>query len=212
MVEQLTQEQIKELQKLSALSPAEQKSKLPSFLKKLSPGQIEFLKQQQQPDQQCIFCKIANHEAPASIVYEDGEFMAFLDIKPANPGHVIVVPKKHYQFIPQMPDDEIARYFVLVKKLISAVHQATSATRVQLIQIGVDVPHVHMHIIPRFENDGQDTLTSPYAPRELKKEQFEELRKRILGKMKEIAPIQPGMPKPETKKRGKLPKVPPRLP
>ena len=210
MTEQLTPEQINELQKLSALSPEEQKSKLPSFLKKLSPAQIEFLKQQQQPAQQCIFCKIANHEVPASIVYEDGELIAFLDIRPANPGHVLVVPKKHYQFIPQMPDDEVARYFVLVKKLISAVHQATNATKVQLIQIGVDVPHIHMHIIPRFENDGQDTLNSPYTPRELKKEQFEEMKKRISGTIKEFTAT---VEKPkEPKKKGKLPKVPPKLP
>lgn len=209
MVEQLTQEQINELQRLSTLSPEEQKSKLPGFLKKLSPGQIEFLKQQQATPQ-CIFCKIASHEAPAHIVYEDGEFIAFFDIRPANPGHTLVIPKQHYKFIPQMPDDLAARYFILIKNLAVAIEKATGAIRTQFLTIGTDVPHAHMHIIPRFEKDGQDTLTTPFQPRELKKEQFKEMQKRISGMIKEFT-AKVEKPK-ETKKKGKLPKVPPRLP
>lgn len=225
MVEQLTPEQMQELQEIARLPPEEQRQKLSGFMGKLSPGQIEALKQMQtQATPQCIFCKISSHEVPAKIVYEDDEFIAFLDIKPANPGHTLVIPKKHYQFLPQMPDDEVARMFTVVKKMAAAVFEATGAEGVEIRQrngavAGQVVPHVHTHIIPRFKDDG---IATDWAPRQLKEEQFDEMQKRISEKMKDAAPKVYDMsgklieekPKQEKgkKKKSKLPKVPPRLP
>jgi len=215
MAEQLTPEQAKELQEIAKLAPEEQKKRLPGFLKKLSPGQIEALKQMQtQPTQQCIFCKIVSKEVPAKTVYEDNDIMAFLDIKPANPGHVLVIPKEHYQFLSQMPDNEVAGLFKAVKKITSAVFEATGAEGVSVRQrngavAGQVVPHVHVHVIPRFKDDG---VSEDWAPRELPEEQFNEIQKRISGKIKELAPTIEEAPKEEKGKKKKLPKVPPRLP
>ena len=214
MAEQLTPEIIQELQEISKLSPEEQKKRLPEFLKKLSPGQIEALKQMQaQPTNQCIFCKIVNKEIPSKIVYEDDKTMAFLDIKPANPGHVLVVPKEHYQFLPQMPDEDVAKLFEVVKFLTAAVFEVAGAEGVEIRQrngaaAGQVVPHVHVHIVPRFKNDG---IVTDWTPKELPEEQFTEIQKRIVAKIKEIGPTQE-TPKEEKGKKKKLPKVPPRLP
>lgn len=214
MAEQLTPEQLKELQEISKLSPEEQKTRVPAFLKKLSPGQIEALKQMQaQPAQQCIFCKIANKEIPSKIIYETDSLLAFLDIKPANPGHVLVIPKEHYQFLTQMPDTAVAELFKAVKLLCAAVFEVTGAEGVEVRQrngaaAGQIVPHVHVHIIPRFKNDG---IITDWKPKELPEEQFTEIQRRLISKIKEILPIQQTK-KEEKGKKKKLPKIPPRLP
>jgi len=159
----------------------EQQKEIQEKLSKMTPEQIQELIKQQ-----CIFCKIIAGEIPAYKIYEDNNFLAFLDINPANPGHTIVIPKKHYSVLPQMPDKEMGDYFILIKKLIGAVYESTQAQRVQLMQFGIDVPHIHMHIIPRFENDKQDTLYSPYKPIKLEESQFKELQKRITEKTANI--------------------------
>lgn len=212
-MEQLTPEQIKALQEIGKLPPDEQRKRLPDFLKTLSPGQMEFLKQQQQQpkEQQCIFCKIISNEIPSKVVYDSSDVLAFLDIKPANPGHVLVIPKEHYQFLSQIPDNENAALFNAVKALSSAVLDATGADGVEIRQrngeaAGQVVPHVHVHVIPRFKNDGVPT---DWTPKELTDEQFTEMQKRISENMKGSGEVRE-IPKP--KKREKLPKVPPRIP
>src|SRR3989344_1601038 len=84
----------------SKLKEEEQKKVLPEFLKKLSPEQIEYLKQQQAP--QCPFCLIAENKIKSKKIYEDNDIIAVLDINPANPGHTIVFPKTHYQILAQI--------------------------------------------------------------------------------------------------------------
>jgi len=209
MAEDLSPEQLEELREIAKLPPEEQKARLPAFLQKLSPGQIQALKQIQATPQ-CIFCRIVNKEIPAKIVYEDEGNLAFLDIKPANPGHVLVIPKKHYQFLPQMPDDEVAELFKVVKTLTSAVFEATGAEGISIRQrngsvAGQVVPHVHVHIIPRFKDDG---IEQDWRPRELTEEQFSKIQKAISERI--IKPAEKEKPKEE--KKGRPPKIQPRLP
>jgi len=212
MPEQLTPEQINELKEISKLSPEEQKERVPAFLKKLTPGQLETLKQMQsKPAQQCIFCSIVKKEVPAKIVYENDFVLAFLDIKPANPGHVLVIPKDHYTFLTQMPDEAISEVFKATKIVAEAVFEVTGAEGVEIRQrngavAGQIVPHVHVHVIPRFKNDG---IVTDWAPKELPDEQFAEIQKRLQSKIKELSPA---TSKQEKKQRSKLPRVPPRLP
>jgi histidine triad (HIT) family protein len=119
----------------------------------------------------CVFCKIVRHEAPASRVYEDKDSAAFLSIRPINEGHTLVVPKKHYENIYEVPDEEVASLFQVVKKVAIAVRNAISAEGVRIVQnngsaAGQVVFHLHVHIIPEYnEWTDERTLKSPDEPR-----------------------------------------------
>jgi histidine triad (HIT) family protein len=101
----------------------------------------------------CVFCKIAQKEAPASIVYEDEKVIAFLSIQPINVGHTLVVPKNHYENIYEIPEDEVAYLYKIVKKLTHAVKKAVDAEGIRIVQnngeaAGQVIFHLHVHIIP----------------------------------------------------------------
>ena len=108
----------------------------------------------------CIFCKIiAKGEVPATEVYEDDSVYAFLDINPTNLGHTLVVPKKHYEDLFEIPDAELGILGARVKKVAAAVKKAMRADGINISMnngtaAGQVVPHAHIHIIPRYENDG----------------------------------------------------------
>lgn len=102
----------------------------------------------------CVFCKIVKGEIPAAMVYENESMLAFLDINPVNHGHVLVIPKTHYQNMEETPDETVAMLFVQSKKLMDAIKKATDADYVAVSVVGIDVPHFHIHIIPRRHDDG----------------------------------------------------------
>jgi histidine triad (HIT) family protein len=104
----------------------------------------------------CIFCKIVWKEAPASIIYEDDRVLAFLDIRPLNEGHTLVISKEHYEVVYDMPEDLVAHIYKFVKRLAIAVKTATKADGITIIQqnghaAGQEVFHLHVHVVPRFE-------------------------------------------------------------
>jgi len=101
-----------------------------------------------------IFSKIIAREIPAEIVYEDGNVIAFLDIAPVSKGHTLVVPKKEYRWFYDVPAELAGELFVASQKISRALKNATGADFVQLSIVGDEVPHVHIHLIPRFANDG----------------------------------------------------------
>ena len=101
----------------------------------------------------CVFCQIIRGEAPASIVYEDEQVVAFLSNRPVNVGHTLVVPKKHYVNVYEMSEDDAAHAFKVAKRLAHAVRDAFGAEGIRLVQNnGRDaaqvVMHVHVHVIP----------------------------------------------------------------
>lgn len=100
-----------------------------------------------------IFKKIIDEEIPASKVYENESVVAFLDISPVSFGHTLVIPKKEYVWIQDMPDDELATLFIEAKKVLKGIKQALSCDYVQISVVGKDVPHVHVHLIPRYFDD-----------------------------------------------------------
>lgn len=107
----------------------------------------------------CIFCKIAKKEIPSEIVYEDKDTLAFLDMHPASEkgGHTLVVPKKHYESITDIPDNELATLITSVKKISKALIKF--APGLNILQnnkkvAGQFVNHTHFHLIPRYEGDG----------------------------------------------------------
>jgi len=99
----------------------------------------------------CVFCKIAKGELPYYRVYEDELFLGFLDINPLGVGHCQLIPKKHYRWVNDVP--EYAKYWEAARGLSNALIRGLGAQRVNYLVSGVEVPHAHIWLIPRFEND-----------------------------------------------------------
>lgn len=102
----------------------------------------------------CIFCSIVGGELPCHRVYEDERFLAFLDIRPLNAGHTLVVPKEHYRWTYDVP--YFGEYFEAVKKIGLAIMKVLKAESFSMVTLGHEVPHAHVWIVPRFMDDGHD--------------------------------------------------------
>jgi len=118
-----------------------------------------------------VFCKIVEGQIPAEKIYSDKGFLAFLDINPVNYGHCLVITKKHYPLMKDVPDEEISAAFNLCKKLMAKLKESLKADYVALSVVGVDVPHFHIHLIPRYFNDGMASFwpTKKYGEGDMKK-------------------------------------------
>ena len=102
----------------------------------------------------CIFCKIIAGEIPASKVFEDETVVAFLDINPVVAGHTLIIPKQHVATMADASNEVIADVFSKAKKLMVGIKKAMNADFVAVSIVGVDVPHFHVHLIPRSHDDG----------------------------------------------------------
>ncbi len=132
-------------------------------------------------DESCIFCKIVRKQAPASIIYEDETMMAFLDIRPLNLGHTLVIPKAHYVDIFDIPANELSNIHKVAKLISSAIKKATDADGISIIQqngkaAGQDIFHIHVHVVPRFE--GQK-LPSFSSLKEVERTKLEDMAEKI---------------------------------
>lgn len=136
--QQMSEEQVKALQeKLKNMSPEE----LKEFQKK-----------------QCIFCQVIAGKVQSRKVYSDDLVIAILDINPANPGHILIMPKEHYSIMPQMPDEEVGHIFTVVKALSNTSLRALEAQGSNIIvangvAAGQKAQHFMIHLIPRMKND-----------------------------------------------------------
>ncbi|MBI4163706.1 MAG: HIT family protein [Candidatus Aenigmarchaeota archaeon] len=155
-------------------------------------------------DQECIFCAmVAGKIQPAAKVYEDGEYLAFLDINPRNPGHTIVITKKHYEVVLDMPEKEAGKLFELVKRLSVSVKNGTQADGISILQnnyraSGQAVPHIHFHVIPRFNSEGPPALETILSVKRMP----EDVLKKIAESIKSGGGSEPKHEKPkETKKK-----------
>lgn len=100
-----------------------------------------------------IFLKIIRGEIPCTKIYEDEEALAFLDIHPVSKGHTLLIPKEPYIWMQDVPDELLARMFQKTKKLMIHIKDTLPCDYVQISVVGKDVPHFHIHLIPRFFND-----------------------------------------------------------
>ena len=100
----------------------------------------------------CIFCKIVKGEIPATKVYEDKHFVAFLDIHPQSPGHAQVISKKHYRWVWDVPN--VGEYFEVVKKIAKAQQKAFNTDWILSKIIGDEVQHAHIWVFPNDKVDG----------------------------------------------------------
>lgn len=101
---------------------------------------------------ECIFCKIVRGEIPSHKVYEDEEFLAFLDIHPQSPGHVQVIPKNHYRWVWDVPN--IGTYFEVVRKIAKAQQKAFETEWILSKIVGDEVPHAHIWVFPNDQVSG----------------------------------------------------------
>ena len=121
----------------------------------------------------CIFCKIVKKELPSYHVYEDDEFLGFLDIFPRVKGHTLLIPKKHYRWAYDVPN--FGAYWEVALKITKAMQKAMKPEFITYVTHGLEVPHAHIHILPRTKGETSfvpDTKT-------FKKEEFEEVAKKI---------------------------------
>lgn len=125
----------------------------------------------------CIFCKIINNEISCNKVYEDKEFLAFLDIKPLNKGHLLVIPKKHFRWI--WDADNFGKYFETIKKIEKGIEKALNPLRVLVLVFGEEVHHAHVHLVPRFKDDGHSATITLGKFKDISKEEMKEIAENI---------------------------------
>ena len=131
----------------------------------------------------CIFCKIAKKEIPSKIITETNRSIAFLDAFPLSRGHTLVIPKRHYEKVQDMTDMDNTDLFNTVHKVISKVDKLTGATLLAIHNgkdSGQEIPHVHVHLIPRQPSDHAGPVHSMFKDRpKLSDEELDELYAKI---------------------------------
>jgi histidine triad (HIT) family protein len=136
----------------------------------------------------CLFCGIVSGEVSAAIVYEDTICIAFLDHRPLFPGHSLLVPRKHFETLSDLPKELVAPVFESVQLLARAVETALGAEGSFVAmnnRVSQSVPHLHVHIVPRKRKDG---LKGFFWPRTKYKNEAEilEVQKAIRSAIAEI--------------------------
>lgn len=107
----------------------------------------------------CIFCKLANGEIPTATLYEDEDFRVILDANPASKGHALIIPKEHYANLYELDDTLAGKAMILAKKMITKLTEVLGCDGYNLVQnngecAGQTVFHFHLHMIPRYKDDG----------------------------------------------------------
>jgi histidine triad (HIT) family protein len=127
-----------------------------------------------------IFSRIINGEIPCYKIAESVEFFAFLDINPLAPGHALVVPKLEEDYIFNLDDALLARMIVFAKKIALAIEASVDCKRIGVAVIGLEVPHVHIHLVPL---NVMDDINFSRAKLNLQKEVMEDIKNRIVAKL-----------------------------
>ena len=99
----------------------------------------------------CVFCRIVRGELPCYKVYEDNDFLSFLDIRPLSRGNCLVIPKKHVKWVYDV--ENFGDYFEVAKKVGLAAQKAFNSKWISFFTLGLEVPHAHIRVIPRYEKD-----------------------------------------------------------
>jgi len=109
------------------------------------------------PEDNCLFCRIVSGEAPAVRVYEDINSIAFLDHRPLFHGHTLLVPRKHFETLVDLPTTQVGPLFTAAQTLAQAVEFAMEAEGTFVAmnnRVSQSVPHLHVHVVPRRRKDG----------------------------------------------------------
>ena len=131
----------------------------------------------------CIFCKIANGQIPSTTLYEDEDFRVILDLGPATEGHALILPKEHAANLFELSEELASKVLVVAQKIAVRMKETLGCDGLNLVQnngaaAGQTVSHFHIHVIPRYENDGQNINWVPGSPSQ---EELEAVCKKIIG-------------------------------
>ncbi len=154
-IENLRKKLLEQVDKL----PEEQASSLKEQIKNASPKQLESFVKQSDKGNECFFCQLVSGKIDTVKIYEDNDILAVLDIYPANPGHLLILPKKHFQFIYEIPDSLLNKLFLFVKTIEPIMIKITKAQGISIYiaqgqAAGQKVSHFSINLVPRFQDDG----------------------------------------------------------
>lgn len=129
----------------------------------------------------CIFCKIANGDIPTNALYEDDIVKVIFDLGPASKGHVLILPKNHFDNVYGLDDETAAHIFQVAVKVANAMKSALKPDGINIVQnngeaAGQTVFHFHMHIIPRYKDD---TVNVTWVPGKISEEEIAQLKEAI---------------------------------
>ena len=134
----------------------------------------------------CVFCQIGRSELPAYFVYRDENYDAFLDIRPLNPGHTLVVPKEHYRWVWDVPD--IGRFFQVTTRVAKVLQMTMKTDWIAADVAGMGVPHAHIHLVPRFPDDGHGEFVNGRNVKPKSADKMNEIAEKIRKAMHETGP------------------------
>ena len=131
----------------------------------------------------CIFCKIANGQIPSKTLYEDENFRVILDLGPATEGHALILPKAHAANLFELSEEQAAKVLLVAQKMAVRMKEKLGCDGLNLVQnngeaAGQTVSHFHIHLIPRYTNDGQNINWVPGSPSQ---EELEAVCQKITG-------------------------------
>ncbi len=130
----------------------------------------------------CIFCKIIKNEIPAYKVWENNNFLVFLDVNPINPGHILLIPKKHFEEVFDLDDDLYDEVFQIIKKISKPLRNITNAKKVGVAIEGLGVSHCHIHIVP-IHNGNE---LNPERAKKATEEELKEMQTKLVECFKNI--------------------------
>ena len=125
----------------------------------------------------CIFCKIVKKEIPADVVYEDDDFLGILDIRPLTKGNSLIIPKKHYRWTYDVPN--FGEYFEVAKKVGLATQKALDADWISFLTLGLEIPHAHIRVIPRYKEDKHKPVVDIEVYEDINKEEMAKIARQI---------------------------------
>ena len=134
----------------------------------------------------CIFCKLANGVIPTNSLYEDDVVKVIFDAGPASSGHVLILPKEHFDNVYALDDDTAAHVFQAAVKVAKALKEGLNLEGLNIVQnngeiAGQTVFHFHMHIIPRYKGD---TVNVGWKPGEVTDEEIEKIKSLVCPRIK----------------------------
>jgi histidine triad (HIT) family protein len=127
----------------------------------------------------CIFCKIISGEIPCYKVYEDENFLAFLDIHPLNPGHTLLIPKKHIQWVDDY--EPYAEFWQTARTLSRIIQSKLNPVIVSYIVYGLGVPHAHIHLVPKYKGDDHVGGIQPNNVKSISPDKMKEIADKIIN-------------------------------
>lgn len=125
----------------------------------------------------CIFCKIVSGDIPSYKVYDDKDFLGFLDIRPLNPGNSLLIPKEHYRWVYDVPN--FGEYWEVAKKVGLATQEVVESHSINFLTLGYEVEHAHIRIIPRFDDDGHTDGISLSAVKQMAESEMKDVSAKI---------------------------------